>query len=70
MMKDGYEEGFKYALKRINEPINVIIEDWEPSMCPRCKTYNSFNETASDGYYNRAYSERCPHCGQKLKWKE
>ena len=27
-------------------------------------------EECDDGYYHRAYSlERCPYCGQKIKWK-
>ena len=60
--------------KKIFEEINtlqiMIIKDWEPSVCPRCNERFSAYEDCDDGYYRRAYSlERCPYCGQKVKWE-
>ena len=60
--------------EKIFEEINtlqiMIIKDWEPSVCPRCNERFSAYEDCDDGYYRRAYSlERCPYCGQKVKWE-
>lgn len=64
-----YQKGYEQALKDINKPRKVIIENWEPSICPRCRERFYDYEPCDDGYYQRAYSlERCPFCGQKLKW--
>lgn len=68
-MNDDYRKGYEQALKDINKPRMVIQENWNPSECPRCKESFSDYEPCNDGYYKRAYSlERCPYCGQKLKW--
>ena len=57
-------------MQEINIPKKVITEDWESSVCPNCKENFSEYEECDDGYYQRAYSlERCPYCGQKLKWE-
>jgi DNA-directed RNA polymerase subunit RPC12/RpoP len=62
-----YEKGYQQALKDINTPMQVIIEKWEPSRCPRC--HSRFDEECDDGYYARDTSMyRCPYCGQSLKW--
>lgn len=64
-----YESGYHQALKDINTEMQMITEDWEPSKCPRC-SHNFYDyEDCDDGYYHRAYGlERCPFCGQKIKW--
>ena len=64
-----YEKGYQQALIDINQPMKPIVENWEPSKCPRCKKKYWDYEPCDDGYYERAESlERCPYCGQKLKW--
>jgi rubrerythrin len=64
-----YEKGYQQALEDINKPMKPIIEKWQPSECPRCKKDYRDYEPCDDGYYERATSlERCPYCGQKLKW--
>lgn len=64
-----YERGYKQAMQDINTPMDVIIEEWEPSRCPRCGGY--FDEDCNDGYYLRALSlKQCPHCCQRLRWPE
>lgn len=66
-LQTEYDRGYQQALQDINKPRQVIMENWCPSECPRCK--GTFDEDCDDGYYDRAYAlERCPHCGQKLKW--
>lgn len=62
--------GYNRALDEINQPRLVIQEDWCPSMCPRCgKDFSDF-EPCNDGYYSRCVSlDRCPYCGQKIKWE-
>lgn len=50
-------------------PLLVIQENWNPSKCPRCMQSFYDYEPCDDGYYSRATSlERCPYCGQKIKW--
>jgi len=47
----------------------VIQKEWKPSQCPSCKNDFSKYEPCNDGYYKRAcHMDRCPYCGQKLKW--
>lgn len=59
------------ALEDINNPMLVIQEKWSPSECPRCRMDFSEFEECKDGCYNRATNrDRCPYCGQKLKWEE
>ncbi len=64
-----YQLGYEQALKDINKPMKMIQEDWEPSECPRCHKLFYDYEKCNDGYYDRAYNiDRCPYCGQKVKW--
>lgn len=67
--EDAYRRGYEQALKDINKPMSVVVKNWSPSRCPRCKrSFESF-ELCFDGYYRRAKSmERCPYCGQTLDW--
>lgn len=70
MESKEYKKGYKQALKDINKPQKMIMEKWEPSVCPRCKEVFYEYEDCDDGYYKRAYSlERCPYCGQKIVWE-
>lgn len=65
--KDSYEEGYAQALADTNIPMSPICRKWEASVCPRCES--PFEEECNDGYYRRAVGlDRCPYCGQKLKW--
>lgn len=64
-----YSIGYNQALKDINNPMCVIIKKWDSSQCPRCKTKFYKYEDCVDGYYIRATQlDRCPYCGQKLRW--
>ena len=68
---DSYIRGYQKALEDINNPMLVIQEKWSPSECPRCRMDFSEFEECDDGYYDRATNrDRCPYCGQKLKWEE
>ena len=68
---DSYIRGYKKALEDINDPMLVILKRWNPSQCPRCRRDFSEFEECEDGCYNRATNrDRCPYCGQKLKWEE
>ena len=66
---NAYLRGYAQALKEINIPMSVIIQQWKPSQCPRCnKSFEDF-EPCNDGYYHRAMvMQRCPYCGQMLDW--
>jgi len=64
-----YETGIRDALELLNTPVKPMISDWCPSECPTCLEDFHDYEPCDDGYYTRAYNlERCPNCGQKLKW--
>lgn len=68
---DSYIRGYQKALEDINDPMLVILKRWNPSECPRCHRDFSEFEECEDGCYNRATNrDRCPYCGQKLKWEE
>ena len=64
--------GYQKALDEINIPMYVIIPGtWTHSECPRCRESFMDYEENDDGYITRCESmERCPFCGQKLKWRE
>lgn len=68
----NYEKGYQQALTDINTPKLVITPNWDPSKCPACsKEFYPDYESCYDGYYSRPSAlERCPFCGQKLKWRE
>lgn len=69
-IQNEYNNLQKNILEEINTPRTMIPKDWVPSVCPRCKERFSEYEECDDGYYHRAYSlERCPYCGQKIKWE-
>ena len=66
-----FAQGYRKALQDINIDEKVIIEKWEPSVCPRCFRNFSDFEPCDDGYYSRAESlTRCPYCGQAIKWRD
>lgn len=68
---EAYRKGYQKAMQEINTPMKVIQKNWSPSECPRCKKNFSDYEECDDGYYTRAYAmERCPYCGQLLKWHD
>ena len=68
--KNEYINLQKKIIEELNTPQKMITREWEPSVCPRCNEQFSAYEDCDDGYYRRAYSlERCPYCGQKIKWK-
>lgn len=69
--QEGYHDGYEAAIKELNTPAHVLIEDWNPSVCPNCHKDFSDYEPCDDGFYKRAYGiERCPYCGQMLDWSE
>lgn len=68
---EAYNNGYNDAIKELNTPMDMIIEDYSPSVCPRC--HNGFDgiEECYDGVYKRATNlSRCPYCGQKIFWRE
>lgn len=51
----------------LNLPMKVIVSDWSPADCPRCGAQLSTHH--GDGYFTHLdYLDRCPDCGQMLKW--
>lgn len=51
----------------LNIPMDVIVGAWSPADCPRCGAQLSTHH--GDGYYTHPYYlDRCPDCGQMLKW--
>ncbi|MCL2312270.1 MAG: hypothetical protein FWC41_07275 [Firmicutes bacterium] len=68
-MENAFISGLNKQFELLNTPKKPIIEDWQVSTCPNCDEGFYDYEPCNDGYYKRAYSlERCPYCGQKLKW--
>lgn len=68
-IQDEYNDLQERILQEINTPRKMITKNWEPSVCPRCNESFSDYEECDDGYYQRAYAlQRCPYCGQKIKW--
>jgi hypothetical protein len=64
-----YIRAIKDLLEMLNRPERPVTEDWQVSTCPTCEEGFYDYEECDDGYYTRAYSlDRCPFCGQKLKW--
>lgn len=50
-------------------PKKVIIESWNPAICPTCG--EELSEDLGDGYYEHYYYlERCSNaeCAQRLLW--
>lgn len=43
-----------------------ISKSWSPNLCPHCDT--DLGGDCNDGYYQNPHYERCPVCGQKLKY--
>jgi ribosomal protein S27AE len=60
--------GIMGAIEYLNTDKKVIQKQWSPSECPTCG--GNFDENCDDGYYKRAYEERCPRCGQSLNWHD
>lgn len=46
----------------------VISEKWNPNICPFCLT--DLGGDCCDGYYENPHYDRCPVCGQKLKYED
>lgn len=47
-------------------PKQPISKSWSPNLCPHCDA--DLGGDCSDGYYQNPHYERCPVCGQKLKY--
>lgn len=43
-----------------------ISKSWSPNLCPHCDA--DLGGDCNDGYYQNPHYERCPVCGQKLKY--
>lgn len=47
----------------------IIIRNWNPTRCPTCNY--ELSTSLGDGYYKHPiFLERCPNCGQAIRWKE
>ena len=47
----------------------IIIKDWNPTKCPTCNY--ELSTSLGDGYYKHpTFLERCPNCGQAIRWEE
>lgn len=68
-VKDSQRTAMKEAITAVgkNIPIEPVREDWEPNRCPTCFG-DLGGENLGDGYYENPFFERCPRCGQKLKY--
>ena len=71
---DGYtwediNEAIELAIEsiKLRIPTKVISEEWNPNTCPFCLT--DLGGDCDDGYYENPHYDRCPVCGQKLKWE-
>ena len=47
-------------------PKQPISKSWSPNLCPHCDA--DLGGDCNDGYYQNPHYERCPVCGQKLKY--
>lgn len=66
---EAYNNGYNDAIEELNTPMDMIVEKYNPSVCPRCHKGFDGIEECNDGYYNRATNlSRCPYCGQKISW--
>lgn len=70
-----FTEEFALAVKvgiealEMQIPKEVKIEDYCPANCPTCDV--NLSESLGDGYYNYyTHLDRCPKCGQAIKWEE
>ena len=47
----------------------IIIRNWNPTRCPTCG--HELSTSLGDGYYKHpTFLERCPECGQAIRWEE
>ena len=47
----------------------IIIRNWNPTKCPTCNY--ELSTSLGDGYYKHpTFLERCPECGQAIRWEE
>ena len=68
-MHENYDLGYQQALNDINKPKKPIIEYCEYSRCPRCdKSFIDFENCNYDLIERAKFMDRCPYCGQALKW--
>ncbi len=66
---EGYENGYKQAIKDINTPMLGIRVGGE-AQCPRCEHYLVEVEQRTDYWrLKESLVARCPYCGQRLKWR-
>lgn len=62
-----YFRYMKAEEKNIAKP--VIEKDWNPDICPSCRT--ELSTDLDDGMYSHpSFLKRCPECNQKSIWKE
>lgn len=64
---------YVYVLNKHGEPLmpcsprkQPISKSWSPNLCPHCDA--DLGGDCNDGYYQNPHYERCPVCGQKLKY--
>ena len=72
-----YQNAVNYLTKLLNGglmgeacelqiPKQPISKSWSPNLCPHCDA--DLGGDCNDGYYQNPHYERCPVCGQKLKY--
>lgn len=68
-VKDSQRTAMKEAITALekNIPKEPIKENWEPNRCPTCFE-DLGGEVLGEAYYDNPCFERCPRCGQKLKY--
>lgn len=54
------------AFRELQIPKQPISKSWSPNLCPHCDA--DLGGDCNDGYYQNPHYERCPVCGQKLKY--
>lgn len=65
-----FRDAISLAVRELEKNLQkeIIIRSWVPNLCPTCG--EDLGGECYDGYYQNPYFEKCPKCGQKLKYDQ
>lgn len=68
LMRERGSKPLRIAIEacELQIPKQPISKSWSPNLCPHCDA--DLGGDCNDGYYQNPHYERCPACGQKLKY--